>query len=184
MYIQKAFKKKPIDLTESTGDNTSTRKKSILVTQTTVGTIGTPTNRINQLNRPPDDKTQETTPFCVCPFESSANRVDDRKGKSCIQNLQPVLPASSDNSAQNHNSSSSEANVSEHSVHSHAQSQIVRIPRLKKSKLIALKKINALLIKFFLNEDIEPEHFSQRPVELHILVELLIRKNRAYFRDK
>lgn len=53
-----------------------------------------------------------------------------------------------------------------------------KIPKRRKSKLIALNKLHSLLTKLFLNQRIDIQDFNLRPFDLHILVEILIRKNR------
>lgn len=66
-----------------------------------------------------------------------------------------------------------------------ADNKIQKPLKHKRSKLVALKKIYALLIKFFLHEKLEVEDFrSLRKLEMHILAEILIRKNRASSIDK
>lgn len=61
-----------------------------------------------------------------------------------------------------------------------AENKIQKPLKHKRSKLVALKKIYALLTKFFLNEKLEVDDFRYlRKLEIHILAEILIRKNRA-----
>lgn len=55
---------------------------------------------------------------------------------------------------------------------------IISRPRPRKSKLVALKKLNSLLGKLFLNQNIQINDFDLRVLELHILAEILIRKNK------
>ena len=52
-------------------------------------------------------------------------------------------------------------------------------PRRRKSRIKAFKKLSKLLMKLFLNKALKIEDFNLSIVELHILVEILIRKNKA-----
>lgn len=54
-----------------------------------------------------------------------------------------------------------------------------KIKKIPKSKLLILNKLQALLTKIFLNQHICIIDLDLRPPELHILVEILIRKNKA-----
>lgn len=55
----------------------------------------------------------------------------------------------------------------------------VKTKRSNRSKLIALRKLHLLLQNLFLNRRIEIDDLDVRILELHILVEILIRKNKG-----
>ena len=60
----------------------------------------------------------------------------------------------------------------------------VRSPKIRKTKLIALKKLNSVFLKLFLNKCLEIDDFNLQIIELHLLAEVLIRKNRNSSSDK
>lgn len=51
-------------------------------------------------------------------------------------------------------------------------------PKVNNTKFIALRRLNSLLLKIFLKQQFEIEDLNLQIVELHILAEILIRKNR------
>lgn len=149
----------------------------------TVTTLETLNHNPVERNRLSITKTAESSPFNFWDFNANKMKPEAApieiadEHKSCGPRQTQV--SLSDNQLTPNHPQLLDSKSDGQGVYSLADIPTIKPLKPKKSKLIALKKIHALLVKFFLNHKIEVEDFNLRTLELHILAEILIRKNRA-----